>query len=228
MEHIKYMKNFFCFEGGEGVGKTLQINLLRETLLKNKIKCIVTREPGGSVVAEKIRKIFVENNEINPYTMLCLILAARSENIEKTIKTNLEKNIIVICDRFLLSTIVYQGIINNIEIETIKQLHNLIAKNIQPCLTFIFTANPEITIPRVQSKRESNYLDKVSFETHLKINESYKNYKNYYSHNSVIINAEEEPFSVYNNMIIEFNKYMNMQIKPFTNNEFDKILNEKC
>ena len=150
------------------------------------------------------------------------------KNIEKTIKTNLEQNIIVICDRFLLSTIVYQGIINNIEIETIKQLHNVISKNIEPCLTFIFTAEPTITIPRIQAKKESNYLDKVSFETHLKINDAYKNYKNYYNHNSIIINAEEDPFSVYNNMIIEFNKYMNMQIKPFTNNEFDKILNEKC
>jgi thymidylate kinase len=95
-------------------------------------------------------------------------------------------------------------------------------------VTSAYGVPPTITIPRIQAKKESNYLDKVSFETHLKINDAYKNYKNYYNHNSIIINAEEDPFSVYKNMILEFNKYMNMQIKPFTNNEFDKILNEKC
>ena len=103
------MKNFITFEGGEGTGKSTQAKLLFSSIKKTSEKVILTREPGGTNIAEEIRKIIVKNNfNLNKLSELLLIYAARNEHLKDTIIPSLDKGHVILCDRFLDSTFVYQ------------------------------------------------------------------------------------------------------------------------
>ncbi|HDM32534.1 MAG TPA: dTMP kinase, partial [Deltaproteobacteria bacterium] len=102
------------FEGGEGVGKTTQIRLLSSYLEKEHIPWVSIREPGGSPISERIRSLFLEN-DLDPRAELLLVLASRRVNIKKVIEPALSEGNIVIIDRFLDSTLVYQGILGDID-----------------------------------------------------------------------------------------------------------------
>jgi dTMP kinase len=130
---------FITFEGGEGSGKTTQIKLLQQYLLSKNIDCITTREPGGCENAESIRNLLLSGagDKWNAISETLLFQAARIEHIEKVIKPALLSKKIVLCDRFLDSTIVYQGIGKGLGGEYIKQLYQMTVGNFTPDLTFI-------------------------------------------------------------------------------------------
>jgi dTMP kinase len=106
-------KTFITFEGGEGSGKTTQSKLLYEYYKNHNIKVLWTREPGGTEIGEKIREMFVTQS-LSPDVELLLLMAARADHINKVIIPALESGTIVICDRFIDSTYVYQGLVKKI------------------------------------------------------------------------------------------------------------------
>ena len=115
---------FITFEGPEASGKSSQILLLSKYLKKNKIPFIITREPGGTNFAEKLRKLILDNkSKINNLEELLLLMAARSNHINEVIIPNLKKGKIVISDRYADSSFVYQGYVNKFGIKKIKKLH---------------------------------------------------------------------------------------------------------
>ena len=125
------------FEGIEGCGKSTQINKLYNFFKKNNIKCIKTREPGGTKISEKIRKVIIEdlkNNEDN-LTELLLLFASRSNHIIK-ISQYLKKNYIVICDRYIDSTYVYQHYEQGQSLKLINLLQKKIENKTKPFITF--------------------------------------------------------------------------------------------
>lgn len=126
---------FISFEGSEGVGKSTQIQLLGRELKKLKRKIIITREPGGTPVGEKLRKIH-KTEDVNPITELFVIEASRADHVSKVILPALSKNHIVICDRFNESTLVYQGFCGNIPPELIRKMNKIASQGIQPDLVF--------------------------------------------------------------------------------------------
>ena len=118
-----YKNLIIVFEGIEGSGKTIHINNVETYLKKRKIKFIKVREPGGNRNSEKIRKLILNNKStFNKTTDLLLYLASRSENIEKIIKKNLGKKKIILCDRFIDSTVAYQHYGMGINLNMINQI----------------------------------------------------------------------------------------------------------
>jgi dTMP kinase len=130
---------FITFEGGEGTGKSTQIQLLADHLREIGIPCIVTREPGGTADAEQIRELLVtgEPDRWTAMSELCLINAARAEHVEHLISPALEQGTWVLCDRFIDSTKVYQGFAKGISYDVINAMHTLTTNGMLPELTIV-------------------------------------------------------------------------------------------
>tara|TARA_Y100001970_G_scaffold266290_1_gene354772 strand:- start:693 stop:1325 length:633 start_codon:yes stop_codon:yes gene_type:complete len=171
-----YKGKFITFEGGEGSGKSTQIDVLFHKLKNKGIDVLKTREPGGTNVGENIREILVtgKTNDITPLTELYLNSASRKEHIEKLIKPSLDKGKWVLCDRFTDSTIVYQGYAHGLDLKMIKNLNHLIVGKYEPDLTFIFDIHPEIGLKRAKKiNTNENRYEQMDISFHLKIRNSF-------------------------------------------------------
>ncbi|APJ03982.1 dTMP kinase [Silvanigrella aquatica] len=170
---------FIVFEGGEGVGKSTQLELLCKALKHQGIACTLTREPGGTPFAEDIRALFKQVNAHHdaplPLTELLLVSAARAQHIKKVIQPDLDKGNFVLCDRFLDSTYVYQSMLGKIDKKTVDNISQIILENIMPDLTFVFIADPQRAIERIKNekKRENDRLDTAQSNIHFKIKDCY-------------------------------------------------------
>ena len=166
---------FISFEGPEASGKSSQIKLLSNYLKKNKIPHVVTREPGGTKLAEKLRKLILANkSKINNTEEILLLMAARSNHLNNFIKPNLKKNKIVISDRFADSTFVYQGFVNNFGISKVKKLHKELLDDFNPDITFIFDLNSKEILKRLKKRKIKNKYDKIDINFHNKVIAGYK------------------------------------------------------
>ena len=156
---------FITFEGIEGSGKSTQIKSLY-TFLKNNIskKIFLTREPGGTKISEKIRNIVIKDldSSNNPLTELFLLFAARAEHYD-LIKKKLNDGFIVLCDRYLDSTIAYQHFNGTIELKIINYLQKLIDKNIKPNLTILLDVKPSLSKKRMHLRKKK--LDRFDNES---------------------------------------------------------------
>ena len=165
------------FEGGEGTGKSTQSKLLYD-YLKNKTKdVILTREPGGCTESENIRNLLVKGNinKWDPITESLLHNAARREHIKNIIKPALLKNKIVICDRYIDSTMAYQGIGQGVNLNFLNILSKEITENILANITFIFDIDPDISLKRAKKrdKNTNNRYENFDISFH-------KNIRNYF------------------------------------------------
>ena len=170
---------FISFEGPEASGKSSQILLLSKYLKKNKIPFIVSREPGGTVFAEKLRKLILDNKStINNLEELLLLMAARSNHINEVIIPNLKKGKIVISDRYADSSFVYQGYVNKFGIKKAQKLHKELLNNFFPDYTFIFQINPKEIIKRLKQRKVKNKYDKSNLLFHQAVIQGYKKIAN--------------------------------------------------
>lgn len=164
---------FITFEGGEGTGKSTQCRLLSEALGQMNIQTVLTREPGGSVGAEEIRALLVNGDagKWDSKTELLLFMAARRNHLTTKIWPAMAESKVVICDRFLDSTIAYQGYgrgKNPKLIQDIKDVYRLIADDFQPDLTFILDIDPEIGLKRsmTRSGNTEQRFESMDFSFH--------------------------------------------------------------
>ena len=131
------INRFISFEGIDGAGKTTQIELLKKRLEKNNYKVKVFREPGGMDISESLRKIILNKSfDISSNTEMLLFLAARSELVTKVIYPALERGYYVICDRYIDSTVAYQGFGRKIDIKIINDLNKFVTLGLLPTVTF--------------------------------------------------------------------------------------------
>tara|TARA_B100000989_G_scaffold32556_1_gene20781 strand:+ start:529 stop:1158 length:630 start_codon:yes stop_codon:yes gene_type:complete len=184
---------FISFEGGEGSGKSTQIKLLAKKLSQYG-DVITTREPGGTIEAEVIRKLLVKGkkNKWSGIVETLLLYAARKDHIDKVIAPSLKKNKWVLCDRFKESTLVYQGYGKNVDIDLIKKLDKMITNNLTPSLTFILDINPKIGLKR--SKRKSNTetrYENMSLTFHNKIRKEFINIAKSNKKKFILIDANQ-------------------------------------
>jgi len=151
---------FITFEGLEGCGKTTQAKMLFDFLTKQKIPSIYTKEPGGTKIGDKIRKILLdqEYEGMDYKTEMLLFLASRAENVRLIILPALEKGKVVISDRFYDSTTAYQGYGRGIDVKIINNLNSLVVEKTVPDLTFILDINPDEGLRRSTSFGNSNEM----------------------------------------------------------------------
>ncbi len=148
---------FITFEGGEGSGKTTQINTLSKALTDQGYKVITSREPGGTAEGESVRNLLVQRDGGNwsPMAECLLLYAARVMHVEKVIKPALETGKIVICDRFSDSTKAYQGYGHGLALEQIDEIDKTSLKGFKPDLTFIFDIDAKDGLMRSRKQLES-------------------------------------------------------------------------
>ena len=182
---------FIVFEGVEGSGKSYQIKKLYNNLKKKGLKILKTREPGGTKGAERIRKLILKDyfgknksEEFDKYTDTLLYLAARNEHIKKKIEPALKKKLIVLCDRFVDSTLAYQVSGKIVKPGFIENIHNEILP-FKPNLTFVLKVKIRKALKRLQKRRKKNRYDKFSKSFYIKAQKAFlkiakKNKKKYY------------------------------------------------
>lgn len=145
---------FITLEGGEGLGKTTNVNFIQQWLEKQGLTVQVTREPGGTVLAEKLRGLLLETGTeaINEKTELLLMFAARAQHISQVIQPALNRGEWVLCDRFTDATYAYQGGGRNMDVKTIAWLAQWVQDGLQPNLTLLFDAPIELGIDRAKQR----------------------------------------------------------------------------
>lgn len=160
------MSIFITFEGIEGCGKTTQINHLTSFFKKNKRLYLLTREPGGTKVGEKIRQILLssDNAGMEPMTELFLYVADRIQHYRQVIAPALREGKVVLCDRFADATTVYQGFGRGLDLSWIKEIHARALENIQPDLTFLLDLPAEVGLRRAWKRLEKDQTQEDRFE----------------------------------------------------------------
>jgi dTMP kinase len=184
---------FITFEGGEGVSKSTQANLLYQYFISKNMPAMLTREPGGTPFGEGLRKVALSMT-IQPMTELLAMMSARCEHIAKVIKPALAEGIIVICDRFVDSTACYQTINGHISMDLVYQLHQQLLDNFLPDVTIFLDLPPEIALPRARA-RSAGTIDKNEAQDlayHQKIYQSYHQLAQLYHKRIKKVNANGE------------------------------------
>ena len=183
---------FVTFEGIEGSGKSYQSQKLYKHLKKKNISTILTREPGGTKSAEKIREVILDDyfhldskEKFNKYTDTLLYLAARNEHIENKIKPAISKKKIIICDRFTDSTLAYQVYGKGVNKSLVDYIHKYILDGLKPDLTFILKVSISKALQRLKKRRKKNRYDKFSKSFYIKVQNAFikiakKNKKRYF------------------------------------------------
>ena len=185
-------KPIIVFEGIEGSGKTFHINNIQKHLIKKKIKFISIREPGGSINAEKIRKLILNNkSNFDKVTDLLLYLAARNENINILIRKNINKKIILI-DRFIDSTIAYQHYGMGVDLSFINYINNFLLKNIKPDFTFLNLVNKKNLKLRLSKRKILNRYDKFELKFYNKVQLGFIKLSNFKKNKYLKINSNSD------------------------------------
>jgi len=166
---------FITFEGGEGSGKTSIINKLVPLLEKKGLNILTSREPGGVRIAEEIRNIILnpENTEMCSETEALLFAASRMQHLKEKVIPALNQNKVVICDRYLDSSLVYQGYCRGLGFEKVLQA-NAFATEYMPDVTFFIDVTPEVGLSRLKNRSgKIDRLDKEKIDFHNKIYDGY-------------------------------------------------------
>lgn len=171
------MSLFITLEGPEGSGKTSAIKLVREALEQMGHEIIMTREPGGTPISEQIRNVILDkdNTAMDPRTEALLYAASRRQHLVEKIWPALKEGKIVFCDRYLDSSLSYQGYARGLGIDDILKVNEYATEGTYPDITFLFDIDPELGLERINKNkdREVNRLDVEKLSFHQKVREGY-------------------------------------------------------
>lgn len=163
---------FITLEGADGCGKTTQLNLLKEYLTSRGYEIVVTREPGGKGLGEKLREILLNyDGEVSDRCEAFLYLADRAQNIDTIIKPAINSGKIVLCDRHTDSSVAYQGYGREQNIDNINMLNELAVNGVHPDLTIVFDIDTEISMARVGAEKDR--LESAGIEFHKRVRNGY-------------------------------------------------------
>lgn len=169
---------FITVEGPEGAGKTTVLARVGEQLEKEGYSIVLTREPGGIPIAEQIRQVILnpDHTEMDSRTEALLYAAARRQHLMEKVVPALNKGCIVLCDRFVDSSLAYQGYARGLGIEEVREINRFAIQDTMPELTLFFMIDPEIGLKRIENhkSREINRLDLEKLNFHQKVYEGYQ------------------------------------------------------
>ncbi len=195
---------FITMEGPDGSGKTTQIDLLKKYLEKKGYDIVIAREPGGTVIGEAIRKIILnpEYEEMGHMTELLLYASARAQLVNQVIKPALTEGKAVICDRFVESSAVYQGIGRGLGVDTVYEVNNYALGDVQPKLTIFMDLDAEEGIKRKKEQAELDRMEKENLSFHKRVVDGYRQLARLYPERIVPIDATL-PIDTIHSMIVE-------------------------
>lgn len=196
---------FITFEGVEGCGKSSVLSKIYDELKKDDYDVIQTREPGGVKIGEEIRKILLdkENTMMDKRTEALLFAASRRQHLIEKVWPALKENKIVLCDRFIDSSLAYQGGGDEIGVDEVLKINLFATENTFPDLTILFDIDPRIGLARINknANREVNRLDVKEIEFYDKIRSTFLELAKNYSNRFVVIDASKSFDDVYQNVL---------------------------
>lgn len=186
---------FITFEGGEGAGKTSVLKAIGERLKEEQVNALLTREPGGIDIAEKIRAVILnpEHTKMHERTEALLYAAARAQHFYEKIIPALQEGKHVLCDRFIDSSLAYQGYAREIGVDDVLAINQFAIGQRLPDMTIFFDLAPEKGLARIQATRadEINRLDIEGIAFHQKVYEGYQVAMNRYPDRFKVVNADQ-------------------------------------
>lgn len=191
---------FITFEGPEGAGKTTILKMVAEHF-QDQYPIVTTREPGGIKIAEKIREVILnpDHTEMDSKTEALLYAAARRQHLVEKVIPALNAGKIVLCDRFIDASLVYQGYARGIGIQEVFEINRFAIENLMPDATFYFDIRPEVGMERIEKHkgREVNRLDLETMDFHKKVREGYLLVADQFPNRIINMNAELSIEEVY-------------------------------
>lgn len=183
--------SFITLEGPDGSGKSTIIRLIGEYLKKQDIDFIETREPGGTLIGEDIRDIILDNKntKMSSEAEALLYAASRAQHVHEKILPALKEEKLVLCDRFILSSLAYQGVGRGLGIERVKAINDFALNGVYPDLILFFHIDPKVTLERKLGNRETDRLENLGSSFHEKVYKGYMDLLEIYPKNIVMIDA---------------------------------------
>ena len=198
---------FITLEGVDGAGKTTHIEFIKNYLSDLNINYVMTREPGGTALGEKLRDILL-HDQMNPQTETILMFAARNEHIDKVIRPNLTKGTVVISDRFTDATYAYQAGGKGVKDEKIDTLKKWVQGSLQPNLTFLFDLSVDISIERLNKTRTLDKFEREDKNFHENIRQKYLMLAKLSPERFCILNSEESIEKIQNQIKLKLNEVL--------------------
>jgi len=196
---------FITFEGGEGCGKSTQVKRLKAELESRGIEVLLTREPGGTILSEEIRRLIKDQEEDAPCDRaeLLLFLAARAQLVRNVIRPALAAGKYVISDRFSDSTIAYQGYGRGLSLDFISAANDFACEDLKPDITFLLDVDPEVARARMRSRESATHtaadrIEKAGEEFHARLREGFRALAAADRERIVTIDANGSPDEVWN------------------------------
>ena len=185
---------FITIEGIEGVGKSTNIESIRTFLTQNRIKSIVTREPGGTSLGESIRDLLLKVEDENPVELceLFLIFASRAQHIKKVIEPALKEGIWVLCDRFTDATYAYQGGGRGLRSSVISELESMVQGSLRPDLTIILDLDVRIGLSRAKTRGALDRFEKEQIDFFERVRKAYLSIAANATARCVVIDADKK------------------------------------
>jgi dTMP kinase len=208
-----YMSYFITLEGVEGSGKSTIINFIKDSLETSGKKVVVTREPGGIDIAEQIRSVILDrkNTKMEGRTEALLYAAARRQHLIEKVIPSLNEGNIVLCDRFVDSSLAYQGYARGLGIDEVFSVNKFAIEDLMPDLTLYLDLDPQIGLNRIAKNkgREINRLDLEEINFHIKVREGYEEVMKMFPERMVRIDANQEVGKV----VTDINKVLIERLK---------------
>jgi dTMP kinase len=212
---------FISFEGGEGCGKSTQIEHLARVLSSRGIEVVTTREPGGTAVAEAVRRILFDQDlglgrDLDGLGEIFLLEAARHDHVIRLIRPALERGATVLCDRFADSSLVYQGMVRGLGEETVIELNRMATGGLDPDLTLVLDIDPGLGLERVRGRvaddrRAWNQIDEEPIEFHQRVRDGYLRLAELFPERVRIIDAAGDPDQVLRRVVEVLPRQLSMR-----------------
>lgn len=184
---------FITIEGNDGSGKSTVINALKEALSKLNIDVLYSREPGGSPIAEKIREVIldVENVKMDRRTEALLYAASRRQHLVETVWPAMEKGQIVICDRFIDSSLTYQGVARGIGVDEVLDMNQFATEGFMPDLTIYLLVDAKLGLSRKKHQKELDRMELEKLEFHQMVYDAYMSLAKRFDKRVVVVDGNQ-------------------------------------
>lgn len=205
---------FITIEGNDGSGKTTIINGIKKMLNEKGIDYIQTREPGGSEIAEKIRQVILDknNDKMDARTEALLYAASRRQHIVEVVLPALKAGKLVLCDRFVDSSLAYKGYARGIGIDEVYKMNQFATEGLLPDLTIYLTVTPQVGIKRKSAQKELDRLERENLGFHEKVYQGYQKVVEMFPDRIVAIDGERDAQAVIADTVVVVEAFLNQRL----------------